>query len=256
MKKIKILLSRSFWFRSFYFLALWLKNYPSFLKDYFVFKKQSRIDNRFKLSPRNFFPCLFDNTKKTNFDPHYTYHPAWAARVIAKIKPAKHIDVSSILHFSTLVSAFVPVEFYDFRPAEVKLDNLLCKEGDLMKLPFENNSVESLSCMHTVEHIGLGRYGDPVDADGDIKAINELKRVLRPGGTLLFVTPLTGQPRIEFNAHRVYSYDQVMHLFSDLQLKEFSLVPDDFKKFGLIKNANKETSDQQSWGCGCFWFTK
>lgn len=125
-----------------------------------------------------------------------------------------------------------------------------------MKLPFENNSVESLSCMHTVEHIGLGRYGDPVDADGDIKAINELKRVLRPGGTLLFVTPLTGQPRIEFNAHRVYSYDQVMHLFSDLQLKEFSLVPDDFKKFGLIKNANKETSDQQSWGCGCFWFTK
>lgn len=256
MKKIKVLLSRSFWFRSFYFLALWLKKYPSFLKDYFTLKKQSGSENRFKLSSRNFFPCLFDNTQKTSFDPHYTYHPAWAARIIAKIKPTKHIDISSILHFSTLVSAFVPVEFYDFRPAEVKLDNLLCKKGDLMKLPFENNSVESLSCMHTVEHIGLGRYGDLVDVDGDIKAINELKRVLRPGGTLLFVVPLTGEPRIEFNAHRIYSYDQIMQLFSDLQLKEFSLIPDDFKQFGLIKNADKETSDRQSWGCGCFWFTK
>ena len=248
-------LKRSFWVRSLYFELLWITKIPSFLKEYLRFKKLASQEKRFPLSSKDFFPCLFDNTKTTGFDPHYTYHPAWAARIVAELKPSKHIDISSILHFSTLVSAFVPVEFYDFRPAEVRLDNLTSKKGDLLNLPFEDNSVESISCMHTVEHIGLGRYGDTLDPDGDIKAINELKRVVRPGGTLIFVSPI-GQSKIEFNAHRIYSYDQVIKLFEGMNLREFSLVPDDFKKYGLIKNADKNMADTQTWGCGCFWFTK
>ena len=254
LKKIKLKLARSFWVRSFYFLLVWLYKYPAYVRDMIRFKKMSGPNPRFKYS--SLFPCLFDNTKKTGFDPHYTYHPAWAARVVAEVKPSKHIDISSILHFSTLVSAFVPVEFYDYRPAEVRLDNLDCKEGDLTNLPFADNSVESLSCMHTIEHVGLGRYGDPIDPDGDKKAAKELARVVKQGGTFIYVAPLTGNPRIEFNAHRIYSYDQVLALFPTLKLKEFSLVPDDFKKHGLIKNADKKTADLQTWGCGCFWFVK
>ncbi|NDC42314.1 MAG: DUF268 domain-containing protein, partial [Chitinophagia bacterium] len=56
-------------------------------------------------------------------------------------------------------------------------------------LPFESDSIPSLSCMHTIEHVGLGRYGDQLDPQGDLKAIAELKRVVQPGGDLLFVTP-------------------------------------------------------------------
>jgi ubiquinone/menaquinone biosynthesis C-methylase UbiE len=159
------------------------------------------------------------------------------------------------LHFSTLISTFIPVEFYDYRPAEVKLKNLKCLRGDLLSLPFEDNSVESISCMHTIEHVGLGRYGDPIDPLGDKKAINELKRVVKPGGSLIFVTPV-GKPRLEFNAHRIYSYEQVIDMFSGLKLAEFSLVPDNYKDVGLIINATKEMADTQVWGCGCFWFTK
>lgn len=254
MRNIKAKLGRSFWFRSFYFMFLWLYKMPGFLSDYLAFKSADRT-GRFSMPLFKSFPCLFDNTKKTSFDPHYTYHPAWAARIVARNKPSKHIDISSILHFSTLVSAFVPVEFYDYRPAEVRLSNLACKEGDLTALPFADGSVESLSCMHTIEHIGLGRYGDPLDPEGDMKAAKELARVLRPGGTFLFVTPL-GNPRIEFNAHRVYSYAQVLDLFKGLTLKEFSLIPDDFKKHGLIENADPKIADTQTWSCGCFWFTK
>lgn len=258
ISKIKRRLARSGFVRAVYFGLLWLKKYPIFIKEYFTFKRKvsASKNNRFNLSSKNFFPCLFDNTNKTNFDPHYTYHPAWAARVVAEINPSKHIDISSILHFSTLVSAFVPVEFYDYRPAEVKLANLQCKKGDLTNLPFADNSVESISCMHTIEHVGLGRYGDPIDPDGDIKAINELKRVVKPGGTLIFVTPMSGKPRIEFNAHRIYSYDQIMELFSGMEVKDFSLVPDNYQETGLIKNADKALADKQSWGCACFWFIK
>lgn len=106
--------------------------------------------------------------------------------------------------------------------------------------------------MHTVEHIGLGRYGDHIDPNGDLKAMNELTRVVATGGSFLFVVPV-GKPKIEFNAHRIYSYGQIMSYFSKLTLKEFSLVTDSGK---FIENATSKDSDAQAYGCGCFWFIK
>lgn len=229
---------------------------PGFVSDYKLFAAEAaKGTNRFPLRKRDFFLCLLDKTKTTPFDPHYTYHPAWAARVIAKRQPKKHIDIASTLRFATIVSAFVPTEFYDYRPAELRLANLESKSGNLLSLPFADNSVESLSCMHTIEHVGLGRYGDQIDYDGDLKAIHELKRVLAPGGTLIFVTPV-GQPKIEFNAHRIYSYEQIMSYFSGLTLQEFSLVPDNWQQHGLIENADPALVAHQSYACGCFVFTK
>jgi SAM-dependent methyltransferase len=233
--------------------ATWF--YFFFLRDFFKFKRMVAGDKRFSINWMDGFPCLLDKTSTTGFEPHYTYHPPWAARIIAQNNPKLHIDFSSILHFSTMVSAFVPVHFYDYRPADIKLDKLETKKGDLVAMPFADNSVESLSCMHTVEHVGLGRYGDPMDANGDLKAIQELKRVLAPGGTLLIVVPI-GKPKIEFNAHRIYSHTQIMGYFSDLELKEFSLIPDNAVEVGIIKNASSDLADAQEWGCGCFWFTK
>jgi SAM-dependent methyltransferase len=209
-------------------------------------------DRRFPLRWTEAYPCLDDRSSTTPFDQHYVYHPAWAARVLARTRPAHHVDISSILSFSTIVSAFVPVRFYDYRPADLHLPGLGSEAADLMSLPFADGSIPSLSCMHTVEHVGLGRYGDPLDPSGDLKAIAELKRVLQPGGDLLFVTPV-GKPKIAFNAHRVYSYEQVVEYFSPLQVKEFSLVPD---SGGLVTDADPKMVSQQSYGCGCFWFTK
>lgn len=210
---------------------------------------------RFPLSWRDSYLQLFDRTSHTPFDPHYVYHPAWAARVLATTRPEKHIDIASILSFPTIVSAFVPVDYYDYRPAPLNLSGLTSKAGDLHALPFADNSVPSLSCMHTIEHVGLGRYGDPIDYDGDLKAIRELVRVLAPGGSILFVTPV-GKPRLMFNAHRIYSYEHIIEAFAGLTLKEFSLVPDDFKTHGLITNADPALVKDQTYACGCFWFTK
>lgn len=229
---------------------------PGFISDYRSFVTSAKgTTSRFPLEKKDFFPCLLDKTTDTPFDPHYTYHPAWAARVVARVMPKKHIDISSTLRFATIVSAFLPVEFYDYRPANLRLPNLESKPGDLMSLPFADSSVESISCMHTIEHIGLGRYGDPIDYDADIKAIYELKRVLAPGGTLIFVTPV-GKPKIEFNAHRIYSYEQIMSYFSNLKLTEFSLIPDNWQEKGLIENADPALVPSQNYACGCFVFTK
>ncbi len=228
--------------------------FPLVLPDYLSFK-QKDTKNRFSIPLLAAMPVLFENTPFTRFDTHYIYHTAWAARKVKEIDPDFHIDISSSLYFSSIVSAFKTVKFYDYRPAKLNLSGLSSSSANLSKLHFEDNSVESISCMHTVEHIGLGRYGDPIEPEGDITAAHELARVVADGGSLLFVVPV-GKPRIQFNAHRIYSYDMVLEMFPTLTLKEFSLIPDNALDHGIIYNATKEQSDRQHYGCGCFWFTK
>jgi len=226
---------------------------PFILVDYFRFKKLEK-EERFKNSISDFYPCVMDKTIKTGFDRHYVYHTAWAARKVVEIKPEFHTDISSSLYFSGIVSAFVPVKFYDYRPADLELSNFSSNEADLLKLPFETGSIKSLSCMHVVEHVGLGRYGEKLDYEGDLKAINELKRVLSPGGNLFFVVPVGAKAKIEFNAHRIYTPEMVKDYFSDLELREFFLIPE--KSGGGMVNPEKEVWLKEDYACGCFWFTK
>lgn len=227
-----------------------------FKKEFHQFKVMDALNSRMPpICWADRFPCLDDKTGGTEFDRHYVYHTAWAARIIAAIMPDSHVDISSSLYFSGIVSAFLPVRFYDHRPAALNLGNLTCGYADLLALPFANHSISSLSCMHVVEHIGLGRYGDPIDPDGDLKAMAELERVLAEEGSLLFVVPI-GLPKIMFNAHRIYSYDQIISYFSRLELREFTLIPEQSQNGGLIRNASKDQADNETYGCGCFWFIR
>lgn len=238
----------------FYNLLRYLLGLACFVSDLGRFITLNRgAESRFPLELQA--PRLGDNTSGTEFDRHYVYHPAWAVRILAETRPAEHVDISSSLYFCSMLSAFIPTHFYDYRPADLWLDNLVADHADILALPFKDESLASLSCMHVVEHIGLGRYGDPLDPLGDLKAIAELKRVLAPGGNLLFVVPV-GRPRIMFNAHRIYSYTQILSYFGDLKLMEFSLVPDNVADGGLIRNAMSDMADAQNYGCGCFFFRK
>ena len=102
---------------------------------------------RLKARTDDIKPKLSDRASVTPIDRHYTYHPAWAARVLARTRPKKHIDISSIVSFCAVVSAFIPVEFYDFRPAPVQLDGLYVGAADLTQLHFPSDSIASLSCI-------------------------------------------------------------------------------------------------------------
>lgn len=223
---------------------------PFILFDYLKFK--SFKDKRFSVNFSDIYPFIKDKTIKTNFDAHYVYHTSWAARKVKEINPKVHTDISSSLFFSGIVSAFLPVDFYDFRPADLTLSGLTSRHADLTHLDFANDSINSLSCMHTVEHIGLGRYGDPINPNADLQAIKELIRVTAIGGSLLFVVPI-GQPKIEYNAHRIYSYEQIIGYFKGMELKEFSLITD---SGSFIENAKMDLVKEQKYGCGCFWFIK
>jgi hypothetical protein len=215
---------------------------------------KGRSDGRLATSWDDRFPCLDDRTETTEFDPHYTYHTAWAARQLTRERPAEHVDISSSLYFCTIVSAFIPIRFYDVRPAKLVLSGLKSSAANLMALPFPDASIKSLSCMHTIEHIGLGRYDAVIDPDGDLKAARELCRVLALGGLLLMVVPMS-KPRVRFNGDRLYDYDSLVGLFPNLAVEEFALIPDDISK-GMVIDGARELSKSQKYGCGCFAFRK
>ena len=230
------------------------KQYYTFRRQFAAFRKALQAAGRpWTLNWQDRQAHLLDATAITGFEAHYIYHCAWAARVLAETRPNTHVDISSHLPFATIVSAFLPVQFYDYQPAPLILSGLKTGQADLCALNFADRSIGSLSCMHVVEHIGLGRYGDPLNPNGDLQAIAELKRVLAPGGSLLFVVPI-GKPKIIFNAHRIYSYRQIRDYFAELELKQFALIPDAEKI--IIYDAREELADAQNYGCGCFWFRK
>ncbi len=119
-------------------------------------------------------------------------------------------------------------------------------------MPWDDEEVVSLSCLHVAEHIGLGRYGDPLDPQGTERAAAELARVLAPGGRLWFSLPV-GRPRVNFNAHRVHDPREVEPLFADLRLEAFAAVDDT----GAFRPdlAPGDLTDAE-WACGLYRFTR
>ena len=225
-----------------------------FKNEFNQFEEKTKEVKRgeFRLSWADRKLMLKDRTSYTSFDHHYVYHTAWAARILQEKSVTNHIDISSSLYFASIVSAFIPVTFYDYRPAALRLSQLETDSADLTKLLFDDDSISSLSCMHVVEHIGLGRYGDPINPNGDINAMNELNRVVKHSGSLLFVVPV-GMPKIMFNAHRIYDPEMILAYFEDMDLYEFSCVLDsgEFKR-----KVSPSICENQQYACGMYHLIK
>ena len=197
-------------------------------------------------------PCLGDWSTHTPFDAHYFYQGAWLARRISATKIAKHIDIGSSVLTMSVLSAQVETTFVDYRPLKASLPGLTSIAGNILDLPFADGSVNSLSCLHVIEHIGLGRYGDPIDPQGSVKAALELQRIVSPGGNLFLSLPI-GRERICFNAHRVHAPASVLRMFPQMRLVEFSYV-DDYGQYH--ENKPVEAASQLEYGCGLFQFEK
>jgi hypothetical protein len=162
----------------------------------------------------------------------YFYQDLTVAGWIHEAVPQRHVDVGSRLDgFIGHLAAFREVEVLDIRPQPLPVPNVKFHQLDLMRpLPEEWLAcTDSLSCLHTIEHFGLGRYGDALDPDGYLKGLEQLAKLVRPGGTF-YLSTLVGRERIEFNAHRVYSPRTLMSWFSDgWEIRRTALIDDQLK---------------------------
>lgn len=227
-----------------------LSKYPAYLRD---LRRYSKMEGAETIMLSDTYPCLFDKTSTTHIDSHYFYQGIWAFKRIQKLNPGIHVDVGSNVNYVGFLTAITNVQFVDIRPLDVtNLENFENIQGSILEMPYKNDTVNSLSCLHVAEHIGLGRYGDPLDPYGTMKAAQELTRCLAKGGHLFFSLPV-GKPKLCFNAHRIHSPKQILEYFKELKLLELSGT-DDNKRF--VENIDIDILEKAEYACGMFWFTK
>lgn len=203
--------------------------------------------------PVKVLPVFFEKTRKSTFDPHYVYQAYWATkRIIREKKPGCHVDISSNISFLTQLSAMLPVIQLEYRPPGITLAD--CKRlcGNILNLPFSNQSLQSVSCLHVVEHIGLGRYGDPLKNDGWRHALSELQRIVAPEGNLFLSVPV-GKPVVYFNANYIFSALDIQRSLADLELAEFSFVDDEGY---LHEYGNMADTFSMKYALGLFHFRR
>jgi len=204
-----------------------VRGLPVYLSD----RKKYLAVNDQKEWPTTYFPILSDRGSQSGSLGEYFWQDMFVAKQIIKKNPKRHIDVGSRIDgFIGILACVRKVELIDIRPMRVPIENVSTIQWDITKPQNPIGDVaDCVSCLHTLEHIGLGRYGDEVDPDGWMKGLNSLATLLSASGSLWLSVPL-GQQRVEFNAHRIFNPTTIVNEAKRcrLELKSF---------FFLEKNA-------------------
>jgi hypothetical protein len=246
---------------NFYKFYSFIRNLPRFWKDYQRLKAQAEKSN-LEFPFVSFYPCLFDKNKSGGVvSGHYFHQDLWAASKIYHMNPARHIDVGSRVDgFVAHVASYRKIEVADIRNLDSNVENIDFFQLDILDdLPKKyHGCTDSLSCLHVLEHCGLGRYGDDLQWDGYITAFKNLTKMLKSRGVFYFSTPI-GPQRIEFNAHRVFDVRTLLDLFSDNYIvQEFSFVDDlgDLNEQVPFEEEKINNNYSCKYGCGIFQLQK
>ncbi len=233
---------------------------PGYWRDFRRFKTLLRsAGGAFPLT--KLYPCLLDRRASSgDAASQYFIQDVYVAGRVYRSAPQHHVDVGSRIDgFVAHVASFREIEVVDVRPLQMPLNQVKFVQADVAAPAFDLvDYCDSASCLHALEHFGLGRYGDPLDADGHEKGLTNLHRMLKRGGVLYLSVPI-GPQRIEFNAHRVFSVGYLVELFRGrFELVRFSLI-DDLGRFfpdRALDEASVASSCGCNYGCGIFELRK
>ncbi|HEY6915536.1 MAG TPA: DUF268 domain-containing protein [Paludibacter sp.] len=210
------------------------------------------------------YPCYEDKKDAAGkLMMHYFFQDIYVAQQIHKNNPLRHIDIGSRVDgFVAHVATFREIEVFDIRPLNISVPNIKFTQADLMNLNEKDiASTDSVSCLHALEHFGLGRYGDPIKYDGYLDGFRNITALLKKEGKLYFSVPM-GVQRIEFHAHRVFSLNYLLQIVSEhFTIDNFSYINDNnefFPKVDLstVSVKDKDESFGCKFGCGIFVLTK
>ena len=189
-----------------------MRGIPPFCMDWLKFRRAFGEN-------LNLVPCLHDRYQQGgSVDNEYFIQDFWVAREIFSASPTKHVDIGSRVDgFVAHVASYREIEVFDVRPLRSDMPGIVFKQANLMDLDpnlLPGGYCDSLSCLHAIEHFGLGRYGDPIDPLGYQKGIANMALLLSPGGVFYLSTPI-GRERVEFNANWVFDPNTIILIASN-----------------------------------------
>ncbi len=234
-----------------------LRGVPGFAADLRAFKRAHAAAGTAERWPlADLVPCFADRFEQSGAaSGHYFHQDLLVARRIHARSPRLHVDVGSRIDgFVAHVASFRPIRVLDIRALASTIPNVTFAQCDLMaELPRAlAASCDSLSCLHALEHFGLGRYGDPIRPEGHEVALANLARIVSPGGWFYLSVPV-GPQRIEFNAHRVFAVRHLLDLVGrDFEVRALSIVDDRgdlHENMAMHDNAAIDASFACRYGC-------
>ena len=228
-------------------------------KNYFRFRRKRKewLRKGGKIT-KNFMILQDFDDKAGKVKGHYFHQDLLIAKMIFDSKPKRHVDIGSRLDgFVAHVASFREIEVFDIRPLEqCSHENIKFVQADMMK-PQLLKKTDSLSCLHAIEHFGLGRYNDPIDVDGHMKGISNLVSLLEKNGILYISFPIGKTDQIHFNAHRVLHPKSIFKnhsIKSNMELVRFDYVDD---MGDLHSNVDLESIPEGlNYGCGIYTLKK
>ena len=235
-----------------------LKNVGAFFREYRTFVKESselRSDWPIELRPGSFNDR---NDAGGVASGHYFHQDLLVAKRIFERQPGRHVDVGSRIDgFVAHVAVFREIEVFDIRSITSNVENITFRRADLTDLdPQYSGYCDSVSCLHALEHFGLGRYGDPIDSAGHVHGLDKLYEMLKPHGILYLSLPI-GRERVEFNNQRVFSLSRVESMYTPkFDLMEFSYVDDNGDLHESVRFDELSRSSNLEYGCGIFELKK
>jgi len=230
-----------------------------YIADYKNFMKLTGDNSDFVIS--NNYPCTKDKFLSSGIaSGHYFHQDLYVAQEIFNAKPIKHIDIGSRIDgFVAHLAVFREVEVFDIRPLHNSIKNVTFRRVDFMKDTAEyENYCDSVSCLHTIEHFGLGRYGDEIDPKGHLKGFGAISKLLKPKGMFYFSVPM-GPSRIEFNAHRIFSLEYLIQwVQNDFNIIKFAYIDDQglFYENVTVNDNLIKTNCNSNHGCAIFVLRK
>jgi len=140
----------------------------------------------------------------------------------------------------------------------ISIENVFFKQANICDPNFSISEVDSVSCLHTIEHFGLGRYGDPIGVNLWEIGVDNIWKCVAKGGKLYISTPI-GKQRIIYNAHRIFKPSTLLNRFDFGTIIEFAHVDDqgNFHKNGPLNISDiDQLASKYNYGLGIFTIVK
>ncbi len=231
------------------------RKFPNFLRQLYIYKKKGGVID-------NFFPILYDYSDSAGtVKGHYFHQDIRVSSLIYQNKPPNHLDIGGRIDgFISNISIFMKVDVLDIRKLNINKKNINFIEGDIMSNDFNlNKKYKSVSCLHTLEHFGLGRYGDKIDPKGYLTGFKNIYDLLDNDASLYISFPISNISRTEFNAHRIFKVKDILKWIDYLNIDDLKLI-----SFDLIDDNSQIFENQDinffsrniNFGCGIYHFKK